>query len=236
MNKIISIIGSMLIPFLLGGCVQKVYYDVDVNTIGNATEGAKKYVLRAEKGINENDLEYKEYSSYIHRALQEKGFIETTFTNADIAIFFGYGIGNPRNNQYSYSVPTFGVTGYSSSTTYGTINSYGNSASYSGTTYHTPTYGVTGSQSYSGSYTTFDRFISLQAIDIKVFNKTKRIQPIWKTTITSTGSSSDLRAVFPYLVYASKPYLGQNTGQKVNILLDAKNEDVMRMKETNYQK
>ncbi len=149
---------------------------------------------------------------------------------ADIAIFLGYGIGDPETHQFTYSLPTYGKTGVSSSNTYGTVNTYGNTATYSGTTTYTPTYGVTGSTTHTGSRTTYFRYLLLDAVDLDEYRKTEKEVQLWKTTVTSTGSSGDLRQVFPILVAASKQYIGSNTGKKVKVILSESDNRVTEVK------
>jgi hypothetical protein len=79
----------------------------------------------------------------------------------------------------------------------------------------TPTYGVTGSRTYSGSYTHFPRHLNLNAIDLIEYRDTQKEKEVWSTMIYSEGSSSDLRRVFPIMVAAAIPYLGENTGKRV---------------------
>ena len=138
--------------------------------------------------------------------------------------------GDPQEHQYSYSIPTWGQTGVSSSYTTGTISSYGGYGSYSGTTTYTPAYGITGSTTHIGSYTTYFRFIVLDAVDLDEYKKSKKEVQLWKTYVTSSGSSSDLRRVFPILVAASQQYFGKNTGQKVEVNLDEEDERVTEIK------
>jgi hypothetical protein len=69
------------------------------------------------------------------------------------------------------------------------------------------------------SSTVYDRFLILAAYDLNAFRITKQEIQLWKTIITSSGSSDDLRTVIPYLVFAAKPYLGGNTGKRVKVIL-----------------
>lgn len=154
----------------------------------------------------------------------------TTFEKANTAIFLVYGIGDPQKHQYSYSVPTFGQTGVSSSYTTGTVSSYGGYGSYSGTTTYTPTYGVTGSTSHIRSDTTYFRFMVLDAMDLDEYRKSKKEVQLWKTTVTSTGSSGDLRLVFPILAAASKQYIAKNTGKQVEVNNYEEDERVIEIK------
>jgi hypothetical protein len=149
---------------------------------------------------------------------------------ANIAIFLGYGIGEPKEHTYTYSMPVYGQTGVSSSNTFGTATAMGGMATYSGVTTYTPTYGIVGSQTYSGSYVTYTRYVVMDAYDFKSFRETKKEKELWKTEVTSTGSIGDLRYVFPVLIAGSVPYLGGNTGQAVIVTLTDNSPEVLKIK------
>lgn len=217
----------------LAGCAVAPQFNVSVDSISAPGVGDKTaYVLLPGlKDVNEGDLQYQEYASYVDRVLQSNGYTKApSFQEADIAIFLGYGIGDPETHQYTYSLPTWGQTGIASSNTYGAVSTYKNTKTYSGTTTYTPTYGVTGSTTHIGSYTTFFRYMFLDAFDLEEYRTTKKEKQIWKTTVTSTGSSDDLRRVFPVLVAASKPHIGTNTGKKVTVILKEADQRVAEVK------
>ena len=206
---------------------------VNVDSISSEFASAKKsYVLLpGNKDIPAEDLQFKEFAAYVNWALTAKGFVQTSNReNADIVIFLVYGIGNPQEHLYSYSLPMWGQTGVSSSPTSGTINMYGNFGSYSGTTTYTPQYGITGDASDVDPYTTYFRYILLDAYDLDTYRREKKLRQIWRTTITSTGSSGDLRRVFPVLVAGSQVYLGANTGQSVSVILHEEDPEVLKIK------
>ncbi len=217
----------------LQGCAVGPQYHVNVDSI-SAPEASSKtiYILfPGVKGVEAGDLQYREYAGYVERTLSSLGYIKAdNIAAADIAIFLGYGIGDPETHQFTYSLPTYGKTGVSSSNTYGTVNTYGNTATYSGTTTYTPTYGVTGSTTHTGSRTTYFRYLLLDAVDLDEYRKTEKEVQLWKTTVTSTGSSGDLRQVFPILVAASKQYIGSNTGKKVKVILSESDNRVTEVK------
>ena len=222
----------ILIVIFLGGCATTPEFHVNVDSISAPAASSKtRYLLfPGVKGVNEGDLQYQEYASYVERALSSKGYVKaSSFQEADIAIFLAYGIGDPETHQYTYSLPIWGQTGVVSSNTYGTVNTYGNTATYSGTTPYTPTYGVTGSKTHSGSYTTFFRYMFLDAVDLDEYRKTKKEKQIWKISVSSSGSSGDLRRVFPILVAASKPHIGTNTGKKVKVSLKETDKRVIEV-------
>lgn len=233
--RIVHLVSGVLV-LVLSGCatVSQSYFKVSVDSLASpsAQEKHTYILLPGNEGVTRDDLQFKEYAQYLVRVLDAKGFVMAqNADDADVAIILSYGIGNPQKEQYSYSLPVWGQTGVSSSTTYGNINSYGNSASYSGTTTYTPRYGVTGYSSHIGTRTTYFRYAVIAGYDFKEFKETKRQVQIWTTSITSTGTSGDLRQMFPILISASVPYLATNTGQKVQVYISENDKVVRAVKE-----
>ena len=196
-------------------------FSVMVNSIADpSVQQRMSYVLYSgDEDVAETSLEFREYASYVHRGLQESGYVlAADSSKAETAVFLTYGIGDPKTKAYTYSVPTWGQTGVSSSNTYGTVSAYGGYGTYSGTTTYTPSYGITGYSSHVGYSTTYFRFAEVTAFDVPTFTGPES-PPAWKTTIESVGSSGDLRRVFPIMVGAATQYFGGNTGQIVEISL-----------------
>lgn len=217
---------------LLSACatMRPPQFHVSVDSLAalNAKEKRTYILLPGNEGITWDDLQFQEYAVYLMRVLNAQGFVSPEKAeDADVAIVLSYGIGDPQTTQYSYSLPVWGQTGVASAQTYGTATSYGNSASYSGTTTYTPTYGVTGYTSHTGTQTTYFRYALVTGYDFKVFRETKKQVQLWRTTITSSGSSGDLRQVFPVLISASVPYLATNTGKQVPVQI-YENDKIVR--------
>jgi len=53
---------------------------------------------------------------------------------------------------------------------------------------------------------------------------------VWRTVVTSRGTSNDLREVFPVLVAASQPYISTNTGKQVKVILNENDRAVIEIK------
>ena len=229
----VAITALVLGVLILSGCAAtatKIHVKVD--SISGVESSKNKYILLpGNKDTTAEDLQFREYASYVNRALIKHGFVPAqSGQDANVAIFLVYGIGDPQEHQYTYSLPTWGQTGVSSSHTTGTLNTYGGYGSYSGTTTYKPKYGIT-SRTYSGTYTTYFRFLVLDAVDLDEYRKSEKEVQLWKTTVTSSGRSGDLRLVFPILVAASQEYIGKNTGQKVEINLYETDERVVEIKD-----
>jgi len=204
---------------LLSGCAE---FHVYVDSISDPiTKPSKMYVLMsARKDVDVNGLEFKEFAGYVRKALSAHGYHEAEDSaHADTAIFLNYGMGDPIDIPYSVSIPVFGQTGGGYSTYNATTYSQGKTYQTSGSVYETPTYGVVGTNQVSGVRTEYFRFMILEAIDLKEFRISQKINSLWKTTVTSQGSSGDLRTVFPVLVTAAWDYIGANTGKKINLVI-----------------
>jgi hypothetical protein len=220
-----------LVILLLSGCTTT-QFEVNIDSISDPNHTQKTYIiLPVNKGVKATDLQFKEYAAYVNRALVQQGLIQADPPNkADLVVFLYYGIGEPQVHNYSYSIPTFGQTGISSSNTTGSINSYGGYSSYSATTSYTPTFGVTGSIPVNDTVVTYSRFIILEGLDYaELVNNKKEIQ-LWKTTITSTGTSSDLRLVFPVMIGAAKEYFLKNSGKKIQVDISEDDNRVIEVK------
>lgn len=184
-------------------------------------------LLSGDENISNEDLQFQEFSQYIHAALEKKGYIPVE-ENPRYAIFMMYGISTPMNK--TVSMPTYGQTGVSSSHTFGTISSYGNYGTFSGMTTYRPTYGITGYVPVTVS--NYSRYLALDAYDTAEYESTNELKEVWKTIVTSTGSSGDLRSVFPVLVGASAEYWGTNTGKQVSITITESNKKIVEVKES----
>ena len=228
LNGIRTVIFPIVI-LMLASCTR---YHINVDSISSGKYTKNSYVLLpGDQSTSASDLQFKEYASYVNRALIKQGFIPAeSFQDASLAIFLTYGIGEPEQQLHTYSVPTYGQTGVSSSNTTGTFNTDG---SYSGTTTYTPTYGVTGSTTHVDTITTYFRFIVMDAFDLDEYKTSEREVQLWKTTVTSTGTSGDLRIVLPALVAASQEYIGTNTGKKVKINMSTSDGRIAEIKGEN---
>lgn len=216
----------------LVGCVssppQKVAYvsTVDALAVPNAPTQRRFVIRSGVPNVSESDLEFGEYAAMLDRALVKQGFVRAAgLSDANIVVVLNYGISAPAERQYTMSVPQWGQTGYAGSSTTGSVNSFGsvtpwgNSASYAGTTtyqqqtQYTPTYGVTGYQTVSGTVVTYTRGMTVRAVPAGQWGSGNPSES-WRTTVTSVGSSGNLRLVFPYMVTAAMPHLGTRGGGK----------------------
>jgi len=220
---------------LVSGC-ESTRYLVGVNSIndGEKIMSTKKVIIFSGiKDITKEDLQFKEYERYVTKAFIKKGYVVTNNPEeADIGVFLTYGIGGPQEHTYNYSMPVFGQTGVSSAQTFGTVQGFGNSATYSGTTTYTPSYGIVGATSGVGTVVTYTRFMRLDAYDLAGYRESKKEKHLWRTDTSSTGTSGDLRMIFPVMVAAAAPYIGENTEKTIEINLEENDKRIIEIKST----
>lgn len=226
-------IGALCCVLLaIGGCATtRFVVQVDSLTAPERRSGSSYILLPGREDVAANDLQYREFEAYVERALNKRGFVKaTSLEEADTAILLNYGIGEPQTTTYTYSLPVYGQTGGGTATYSGSTYGSGGYSHTTGTIQQQPTYGVVGSQTHTGSVTTYFRYLILDAVDLSAYRESQEIVPVWKTTITSTGSSGDLRRVVPVLVGAATEHIGTNTGQQVTVELQESDRRVLEVR------
>lgn len=208
-------------------------YHIAVDSLSSPeAEQKRTYVIfPGNKNTTLDDLQFREFSAYLNRILLSKGFtLAPSATEADLAIVLSYGIGDPQITQLSVPMPVWGQTGIASTQTTGRVNVIGNTATYSGATTNTPSYGVTGYNMMSVSRTEYFRFAQITGYDFTEYRKSSKELQLWRTTITSVGSNSDLRAVFPALIAAGGRYVASDTGKQLRINLKENDKSIRAMR------
>lgn len=232
----IALSGFFLGLLLLAGCgARGPAYLMEVDSITGPSADKKTYLLLpGNKDVKANDLHFQEFAAYVHRGLSKQGFVlAESIEKANVGVFLSYGIGEPKEHQYSYETSTYGQTGVASSQTSGRVSPGG---SVSATTTYIPTYGVTGSQTHIGTYITYSRYLVLDAVDWEKYKNSEEEVQLWKMTVSSTGSGADLRRVFPILVAASSQYIATNTGKLIKVVMREDDEQVLEIKGLTIEK
>ncbi len=204
MNKFLI----MIIPLILIGCDDLNYLDsskkepieeeptrvitkVEAISVMPAEIADRTIFIIPYKGQDDTSISWSSTMNILTAELQQKGFtaVDSRGKAAYIA-YFGYGIDEGETITTEYSIPRYGVTGYSGSNTRATV--YGNRLS-SNTTLN-PSYGVTGYRSGSVTNVIFTRSIKFEIFD----KKTKK--PVFDASSTSRGSCHSFHPIAPYII------------------------------------
>lgn len=209
-----------MLLWAVAACASNPPYSVNVNSIADSTAGpiGTYTIIPLDESVNHTDLQFREFARYVRSSIpRSMGHYVEPDADPDAVVILAYGIGDPATEVSSFSIPQFGQTGISSAQTFGTMSSYGNHGTYSGTTTFTPTYGITGYSTHIASQRTYSRHIALFAYDLKSSGGEPR--QIWQTVIQSRGSNDDLRSVFPIMIAAAGPTIGSNTSESQRITI-----------------
>lgn len=188
--RVAALIAS--VALVLAGCqTNQVKSDVSAFSALRAEDAGKRVFIAPYEEADGNSLEWQTYAAMMADKIRAKGYqIAENADAADLVAFLGYAIDSGRDVTSTYSVPQWGVTGYSSSRTTGTVTSYGGGyGTYSGTTTHTPQYGVTGYSTGTRTDTVFTRSMSIDMVDASDGAKK------WEMRLSSTGSCGRFQAV-----------------------------------------
>lgn len=204
-------------------------YSVQISSLCDTTaQAGNRFVIEPGlDGVTAKDLQFREYAAYVERALVSRGYIAAAdAAHADLVILLLYGVGDPQTSYSTYPI-TAQVGGGTSHFSASTFGAGGSSQTFGSITTPSETRVVgTGIR----SRTEFPRYVALAAIDVQRSRDAGEIVAAWQTIITSTGSSGDLRRVFPVLIAASQDYLGTNTGEAVSIGIWEQDERVVAVK------
>ena len=222
----------LALPFLFSGCTHA--YLVIVDSIGNnqPPQNTSYVIVAGNSSTDSNDLQFQEYASYLATALNALGYKQVDPSNAadaDIEVFLSYGVGDPQKHQYSYSEPVWGQTG-TQTTQYATVSNVHGTQVINSYTDTEPDYGVTGYTTQVGEYTTYEKYVLIDAYDLKTRTSDNKLKHIWKTSINCTSKTQQLRKVFPVLLAGAWPYLGKNTGQQIEVTVPVDSESVSKLK------
>lgn len=207
----LKVIAALAISAALMGCATPTYFETNVTSfhqMGQPTGLAYTMVpFREQQG----SLEHNSYAQMVSAELKRFGMVEVTDANqAAVAIFLRYGIDNGIVMTSTY--PIFGQTGVAGSTTTGTVNSFGRTASVNATTSYTPTYGVVGSGARTD--TVYKRFLDLEIVETASLSSGTP-KKLYEGKARSMGTSSQLVRVMPYMVESIfKEFPGPNSQAK----------------------
>ena len=225
MKRFVSVILFCVLVFS-AGCSQ---YNVSVDSINDGrviSAGMSCCVLSGMEGVADNDLRFKEFAACVSWSLESRGYVVSDDPGgADVVVLLSYGMEDHQEYVNGYSPPIYGDFG--SSTTFGAVESHGKGgATYLETTVYSPDYYDFGRHGgVVDSYVEYTCFAHLVAYEGGK-HAADRGEMLWETDIVSTGSSGDMRRVFPVMIGAATAYLGENTQERTEVVIGEEDEVV----------
>ncbi len=194
---------------LVAGCAPT-GYNSTVNAFhDDAYAGGKTYcIFPGSRNVTPEDMEFREYAALVDQALAPKGYTRTQDKRtADIAVFMVFGISDNRDVASSYAVTTFEQAWQP------------NAPAQAAPEYAPadPVRGVTAHNRIVDRGATYYRALILEAYDYNALRKDRQMRQIWRITVGSSGSSPDLREVFPKMTAAMEDYVDTNASAFVSV-------------------
>ena len=194
----------ILACFLL--CGQQVRVSVSALAAPDAHSQTRFLVMPGNPGTPVSDLQFQEYATEVGRALVARGFEQAkSIEDVTLVVMMSWSISEPRTKIISGTTSGFERVGTDKDPDTGLE--------------HTRTKFVTRPTQDTQIY--FTRSIDLKAFDQPAFKQTNAPKELWEITLRSDGSQSDLRTVFPVIVAAAQPYLGESTKQAIDAFVAA---------------
>jgi hypothetical protein len=188
------------------------------------------------QSIANDSLQFDEVRRMVEVQLEQCGLERAAKeSEADLVVFVTYEI-EGVSIPYVRSSPVMGMVGGGTTYHSGSVSRGGGYATYSGQSYSAPQFGVIGHRSTSGTDHVFFRRIELDAMDLAHFKRKEEIITVWKTLVFSSGSSSDLRWIIPYMLVAAAPYIATNTEQTVEVSLSVDDSRVSELRTLSRQR
>lgn len=200
----------------------QVRFDVEINSFGEYDMQGKTFVIiPASERTDPTDLEFREYSSLICKALATAGAKESAIEkDADVCILMHYEI-TDHSYVESISIPIWGETGIRSVTT----STYATSLGITSTTSVNPSYGITGSSELEWKVSRYMSVINLYAYDNK---ETTKPLMLWKTNIVCHSPLKDIRKTIPPMSYVAMEGISSNVSDSYYIRLPHSSFDVFK--------
>jgi hypothetical protein len=195
----------------------KVAVRVDGIASSSARSKLRFVVLPGMPNVQPEELLFREFRYQTERALLHEGFIASEDQSAEVAIFLSYGIGEPQLHYETITRPTFGLVPGGTYSVDTQSQTFGSATYTRGTVRERQQLAVTGYKTRTRTKVKYDRFLTVSAVDLAYYKATGKIGEMWRTTVTSIGSSDDLRRIFPVMMAAAMRRLAVSTPGKVDV-------------------
>lgn len=249
MNKLLIAGSFSCLALGVSGCSTLYKLDVTAYNNPNIDVGTSYVILSGNPDIPVTSPEFAGYANQIERALEPKGYHRVTdgdLSEAALGIYVSMAVSDPAKRYHTvqrglYESP---YADESAATVRGSgQGGGGNSGSGGASQAKMPTTPapemLSGVAENSFATTVFTKQLNLVAVDLQSYIKEidavgrEKAVPVevWSVDIETTGQPSDLSEVFPVMVAASQPYLGDSTDDVVQTKLSGSDKRVRQIKD-----
>jgi hypothetical protein len=213
--KKLRVIITCLLAWLLVGCAATAEFAVRIRSVSDPARSAgRNYVLLPGDKDVSSDPQFGELAGYVRRTLAELDYREVETASADTIILLRYGL-DPSSIDIKQLVrPALlnsnGVVPVAPAVAYGAATPLGPS--------HSITHAALPITPVTAVYR---RWLLLEALDARSSEKVV----LWKIAAVESGYYPDLKRLFPIMLAACKPFIGQTTKEEV-VYLEEDDDEV----------
>ncbi|AWH88352.1 DUF4136 domain-containing protein [Limnobaculum parvum] len=208
---------TLLLVGALSGCAHTEYVQVSAIKAKDAAVQYKKFALVSERYQSVNDdLNFAEYARQVAAVLNQQGYVQVTHQqDAEVLISLSYRVSEPQVRTEIVNTPVYPRVG----------PFYGSRFGY----YPYPMLGYPAYEPMVYQSIVYRKLIRLQSIDAGIYRKDKTVKPLWDVLIVSNNDNGDLRYMFPYMLVAAEPYIGQDSQHSVTVSVDEQDPAVLNL-------
>ena len=214
--KKLRVIITCLVAWLLVGCALLGGFAVRIRSVSDPVRSAgRNYVLLPGDKDVSSDPHFGELAGYVRRTLAELDYKEVERASADIIILLRYGLSSSSIDMKHLVRPAVlnsnGAVPMAPAVAYGATNPLG------------PSHSITRAALLITPVTAvYSRWLLLEALDARASEKVT----LWKIAAIESGYYPDLKRLFPIMLAACKPFIGQTTKEEVVVYLGEDDEEV----------
>jgi len=238
--------GLTCIAFALSGCGTLYNLEVTAHNNPNIDPGKSYVILSGTQELSVSSPEFIEYAKQVERALESKGYYRVTdgdLTGAALGVFVSTAISDPskRYSEISTGLYESPYADESAATVRASGSSSGGGGGTSGQqsspTTPAPEF-ISGVQNNRFATTVYTKYLNLVAVDLqKYISEISSVGredavpvEVWSVDIQTTGQPSDLSEVFPVMVAAGQPYLGDETDDVVRLKMSGTDKRISEIR------
>lgn len=209
---------TLLLVGVLSGCAHTEYVQVSAIKAKDATTQYKKFAIVSDRYQPVNDdLNFAEYARQVAVVLNQQGYVQVkNQQDAEVLISLSYRVSEPQVHTEIVNTPVYPRVG----------PFYGSRFGY----YPYPMLGYPAYEPMVYQSIVYRKLIRLQSIDAGIYRKDKTVKPLWDVLIVSNNDNGDLRYMFPYMLVAAQPYIGQDSQHSVTVSVDEQDPAVLNLK------
>ena len=186
------------------------------------------FLVPGSSEMSADDLHFQEFSSYLHRALQDRGYTAAaTVTDADVSIELSYRVDGPYTKMESFSRPIYGRTG--TGHRYEPIPHHKRKSGDRTGYFRSSSFGVIGYSNELRTITNYLQVAKIAAYEQGAANSSASPVNLWSVEMEMYREQNDLREGFPVMLAAALPYLGINSSRKVTLELQADDPAIRKL-------